>query len=464
MEHNVKHYCGIFGIFGHPEAAKLAMLGLNALQHRGEESCGIVTGDGQKVFVKTGMGHVADVFSNPETLDRLSGHLAIGHNRYSTTGADTSFNAQPFVAECRDGYIAVAHNGNLTNAVQLRRQMQKNGAIFQTTSDSEIILHLIARSKQAQTANRIAEALQYIQGAYSLVLSTEDKLFIVRDPYGFRPLCLGRLGDAWIAASESCALDIISARYIRDIEPGELVVIDTHGLRTFSPCESVKYSFCIFEHIYFSRPDSIIFGDIVDKTRRKLGKQLALEHPADADIVISVPDSSNTAALGYSDQSGIKLEIGLIRNHYIGRTFITPEQDTRSAKVRIKFNPVRNVLKGKRVVVVEDSIVRGTTLQHLVRMIREAGARQVHIRISCPPIISPCFYGIDFQTKKELIANKKTVDQIREHLGVDSLGYLSLEGMLQTAPNAADHYCTACFTQNYPIPIDTEVNKLILER
>ncbi len=464
MEHNVKHYCGIFGIFGHPEAAKLTTLGLNALQHRGEESCGIATGDGQKVYVQTGMGHVADVFSKSETLDQLPGHLAIGHNRYSTTGSDTPFNAQPFVAECRDGYIAVAHNGNLINAAHLRRRMQEDGAIFQTSSDSEIILHLIARSKQAHIADRVADALQHIRGAYSLVLSTEDRLFAIRDPHGFRPLCLGQLGDAWVVASESCALDIISARYIRDIEPGELVVIDAHGLRTFSPCEVDKHAFCIFEYIYFSRPDSIIFGDNVDKTRRRLGKQLAIEHPANADIVISVPDSSNTAALGYADQSGIKLEIGLIRNHYIGRTFITPEQDARAAMVRIKFNPVRGVLKGKRVVVVEDSIVRGTTLQHLVRMIREAGARQVHVRISCPPIISPCYYGIDFQTEKELIANEKTVEQIREHLGVDSLGYLSLEGMLGVAPNAAHQYCTACFTQDYPIPIDTEVNKLILER
>ncbi len=464
MDQHVKHYCGIFGIYGHPDAAELTSLGLHALQHRGEESTGIATGDGKRVHVYTGMGHVADVFSEPEILDRLPGHLAIGHNRYSTTGSDTLCNSQPFLAECRDGYVAVAHNGNLTNTAQLRSHMQEGGAIFQTSTDSELILHLIARSREDHIVDRVTDALRQIQGAYSLALCTEDKLLAARDPYGFRPLCLGQLGDSWIIASESCALDIISARYIRDIEPGELVVIDANGLRTFSPFETGRYAFCIFEYIYFSRPDSIIFGDTVDKTRRKLGKQLAIEHPADADIVIAVPDSSNTAAMGYADQSGIKLEIGLIRNHYVGRTFITPGQDSRTAMVRLKFNPVRGILRGKRVVVVEDSIVRGTTLRYLVRMLREAGARQVHIRVSCPPIVSPCYYGIDFQTERELIASKKTVEQIREHLGVDSLGYLSLKGMLDVAPNATHQYCTACFNRVYPIPVETEVSKLILER
>ncbi|MDA0745406.1 MAG: amidophosphoribosyltransferase [bacterium] len=464
MEQNIKHYCGIFGIYGTPEAATLTTLGLHALQHRGEESTGIATGDGQRIHVHTGMGHVADVFADPRTLDHLPGHLAIGHNRYSTTGSDSLVNAQPFVAECRDGYVAVAHNGNLTNTASLRREMQEEGAIFQTTTDSELILHLIARSRKEQIVDRVADSLQQLEGAYSLVLATENLLLAARDPYGFRPLCLGQLGQDWIIASESCALDIISARYIRDIEPGELVVIDENGLRTFSPLESDRHAFCIFEYIYFSRPDSIIFGDNVDKTRRKLGKQLAIEQPANADIVIAVPDSSNTAAIGYANETGIKHEIGLIRNHYVGRTFIAPEQDDRAAKVRLKFNPVRGVLKGKRVVVVEDSIVRGTTLKHLVHMIREAGARQVHVRISCPPIIGACYYGIDFQTEKELIASKKTIEQIREHLGADSLGYLSLEGMLSVAPNAAHQYCTACFTQNYPIIIENEVSKLLLEK
>lgn len=462
MDPHVKHYCGIFGIYGTPESATLTTLGLHALQHRGEESCGVAAGDGKKIHSHTGMGHVSDVFTDPTVLEQVPGHLAIGHNRYSTTGSDNIKNAQPFVAECRDAYLAIAHNGNLTNTKELRTSMQINGSIFQTTTDSELILHLIARSSEEEMVDRVSDALRQVQGAYSLVLCTEDKLFAARDSYGFRPLCLGQLGDAWVVASESCALDIISARYIRDIEPGELIVIDANGLRTYMPCESQRHAFCIFEYIYFSRPDSIIFGDNVDKTRRRLGRQLAIEHPASADIVISVPDSSNTAALGYANEANLKLEIGLIRNHYVGRTFISPSN--RGEKVRLKFNPVQGVLKGKRVVVIEDSIVRGTTLRHLARMIREAGATQIHVRISCPPIVAPCFYGIDFQTETELIAHTKTVEKIREHLGVDSLGYLSLEGMLSVAPNAAHQYCTACFNREYPIQIETEVGKLILEK
>jgi amidophosphoribosyltransferase len=464
MEQQVKHYCGIFGIYGTPDAAAQTALGLHALQHRGEESCGIATGDGKHVRVHTAMGQVADVLSNAEVIESLPGNLAIGHNRYSTTGSDNIVNAQPFVAQCRDGSVAVAHNGNLTNTAQLRKAMQATGAIFQTTTDSELILHLIARSPEQRIADRIMEALRQIEGAYSLVLATETRLMAARDPHGFRPLCLGQLGDSWVIASESCALDIISARYIRDIEPGELLIIDANGLRTYTFAEVERKAFCIFEYIYFSRPDSLIFGDNVDKTRRRLGKQLAIEHPVDADIVISVPDSSNTAAMGYATEAGIKLEIGLIRNHYVGRTFITPGQDNRSIKVRLKFNPVRGVINGKRVVIVEDSIVRGTTLRYLAHMIRGAGARQVHVRISCPPIVSPCFYGIDFQSAEELIANEQTVDEIREHLGVDSLGYLSLEGMLAVAPNAGQQYCTACFDRNYPITIESEIDKLILER
>ena len=463
MDQGVKHFCGIFGVYGHTEAARLTGLGLNALQHRGEESCGIAVGDGNTIKVHKGIGHVSDVFDTPDKFDGLEGHLAIGHNRYSTTGGDSANNVQPFVAECR-GHIAVAHNGNLVNTTELRTEMQEGGAIFQTSTDSEVILHLIAKSQATTIADRAMDALAKLKGAYSLVMSTERHLIAARDPHGFRPLCLGQLGDAWVIASESCALDIISARYIRDIEPGELVIIDENGLRTyFQENKAEKPAHCIFEFIYFSRPDSMIFGDNVDKTRRKFGKQLAIEHPADADIVISVPDSSNTAALGYADQSGLKYELGLIRNHYVGRTFITPGQDSRAAKVRLKFNPVRGVLRGKRVVIVEDSIVRGTTLKHLARMIREAGARQIHVRVSCPPIISPCFYGIDFQSEKELIANEKTVEQIREHLGVDSLGYLSLDGLIKSAPNGENHYCTACFDRQYPIPVEQELNKLMLE-
>jgi amidophosphoribosyltransferase len=464
MDQGVKHFCGIFGVYGHADAARLTGLGLNALQHRGEESCGIAVGDGKTIEVYKGLGQVSDVFDRPEIFDQLEGHLAIGHNRYSTTGGDSGTNVQPFVAECR-GHIAVAHNGNLINTTSLREEMQEGGAIFQTSTDSEVILHLIAKSQSTSIGDRVMDALSKLKGAYSLIMSTERHLIAARDPHGFRPLCLGQLGDAWIIASESCALDIINARYIRDIEPGELVIIDENGLRTcFQEEQAEKRAHCIFEFVYFSRPDSMIFGDNVDKTRRKFGRQLAIEHPADADIVIAVPDSSNTAALGYADQSGLRFELGLIRNHYVGRTFITPRQDTRAARVRLKYNPIRGVLRGKRVVIVEDSIVRGTTLKHLGRMIREAGARQIHVRVSCPPIISPCFYGIDFQTEKELIANEKSVEQIREHLGVDSLGYLSLDGMIKSAPNGENYYCTACFDRKYPIQIESEMNKHMLEK
>jgi amidophosphoribosyltransferase len=457
--------CGVFGIFGHSRASEVTYMGLHALQHRGEESSGIASADGEVVRIHTGLGHVTDVFADRTILERLSGHIAVGHNRYSTTGSNALCNAQPFLAECRDGYVALAHNGNLVNAARLRREMQEGGSIFQTTTDSEVIVHLIARSQEESVEGRVIDALSQVRGAYALAIATQDRLIAVRDPKGFRPLCLGQLEDAWVVASESCALDMVSAHYIRDVEPGEMVVIGRNGIRSMRPWPETRHAFCVFEYIYFSRPDSIIFGDNVDKTRRRLGKQLALEQPAEADIVIAVPDSSNTAALGYAQASGIKFEIGLIRNHYVGRTFIKPSQKTRDFEARTKYNPVRGVLKGKRVVVVEDSIVRGTTLKHLTRMLREAGATEVHIRVSSPPIISPCYYGIDFQTKDELIAAQKTVEQIREHLGVDSLGYLSIEGMLKAVPNdGGNEYCTACFSELYPVQIEDEVSKLILER
>ncbi len=464
MSDAIHEECGIFGIFGHPKASEVTYLGLHALQHRGEESSGIASADGEVVRIHTGLGHVTDVFQDRSILERLSGHLAVGHNRYSTTGSSALCNAQPFLAECRDGFVALGHNGNLVNAARLRREMQEAGAIFQTTTDSEVIVHLIARSQEETVEGRVVDALSQVRGAYSLVIATQDKLIALRDPMGFRPLCLGQLEDAWVVASESCALDMVSARYIRDVDPGEIVVIDRNGLRSMRPWPESRHAFCIFEYIYFSRPDSIIFRDNVDRTRRRLGKQLAVEQPADADIVISVPDSSNTAALGYSQASGIKFEIGLIRNHYVGRTFIKPSQKTRDFEARTKYNPVRGVLKGRRVVVVEDSIVRGTTLKHLVKMMRDAGATEVHVRVSSPPIISPCYYGIDFQTRDELIASQKTVEQIRTHLGVDSLGYLSLEGLLKVAPNGGKEYCTACFSGDYPVQIEDEVSKLILER
>jgi amidophosphoribosyltransferase len=459
----LREECGVFGIYGHPQAAEATYLGLHALQHRGEESSGIAVGDGKALHLHTGLGQVTEVYRDRSILEGLSGHLAVGHNRYSTTGSGALCNAQPFLAECRDCFVALAHNGNLVNTVPLRRQMQQAGALFRTTTDSEVLVHLIARSQEEDVVDRVIEALSQARGAYALIIATQHRLIAVRDPLGFRPLCLGQLGTAWVVASESCALDMVSARYLRDVEPGEIVVIDQGGLRSLKPWPEGRHAFCIFEYIYFSRPDSIIFGDNVDKTRRRLGKQLAAERPAEADIVISVPDSSNTAALGYAEASRIKFEIGLIRNHYVGRTFIKPSQKSRDFEARTKYNPVRGVLKGKRVVVVEDSIVRGTTFKHLAKMMRDAGAAEIHVRVSSPPIISPCYYGIDFQTRDELIAAQKTVEQIREFLGVDSLGYLSMEGMLKAVPNERTEYCTACFSAQYPVRIEDEVSKSVLE-
>ena len=465
MGDGIKEACGVFGIFGHQRAAEITYLGLYALQHRGEESSGIAVGNGKNMRIHTGLGHVTEVFEDMSILERLGGHLAVGHNRYSTTGSNALHNAQPFLAECRDDYVALAHNGNLVNAARLRGEMHQEGSLFQTTSDSEVMVHLIARSQEERLEDRIVDALSQVKGAYALVIATQNKLIAVRDPLGFRPLCLGQLDDAWVVASESCAIDMVEARYIRDVEPGEVLVIDEDGFKSIRPWPGERHAFCVFEYIYFSRPDSIIFGDNVDKTRRRLGKQLALEQPAEADIVISVPDSSNTAALGYAQASGIKFEIGLIRNHYVGRTFIKPSQKTRDFEARAKYNPVRGVLKGKKIVVVEDSIVRGTTLKLLTRMLREAGAKEVHVRVSSPPIISPCYYGIDFQSTEELVASEKTVEQIGKVLGVDSLGYLSMEGMLKAVPNdGANEYCTACFDRNYLVQIEEEVGKAVLER
>ena len=456
--------CGIFGVYGHREASRLTWLGLYALQHRGDEGAGIVSGDGRTLYQRKGMGLVAEVFPGPESLEPLKGHLAIGHTRYSTTGASVLANVQPFVANCKGEPLAIAHNGNLTNTYTLRRELERTGSLFQTTMDSEVIVHLAARSDMDSPVERLIQALNQVRGAFSLLFATKDEVIAVRDPYGFRPLSLGRLDGAWIAASETCALDLIGADYIRDIEPGEVVVFGEDGMRSSFPFpEPPRRAFCIFEYIYFSRPDSRIFGDYVDKTRRKLGKNLALEHPAEADIVISVPDSSNTAALGYASRSGLKYEIGLIRNHYVGRTFIQPDQTIRDFKVKVKFNPVGGVLKDRRVVVVEDSIVRGTTMRQLVRMLREAGAKEVHVRVSCPPIRFPCFYGMDFQTHGELIASKRSVEEIREFIGADSLGYLSKEGMLDAMPGNPEDYCTACFDGEYPVEVEEETGKLRLE-
>lgn len=460
-----KEYCGVFGIFGNKDAARLAYLGLYALQHRGEESCGIVSSDGEKVFQQKGMGLVGDVFSE-EKLDSLAGHLAIGHVRYSTTGSSLLKNAQPILVDYSRGYLAVAHNGNLVNAKLLRDELEAYGSIFQTTSDSEIIIHLMARPKFKDTEQALVDTLLRIKGAYSLVMMTDDTLIGVRDPYGFRPLCLGKLDKSFVLASETCALDLIQAEFIREIEPGEVVFIDKKGLRSIKPFEKyrVRKRSCIFELIYFARPDSVVFGESVHRFRQRLGQVLADEHPAEADLVMAIPDSGNSAALGYSYLSKIPLEYGVIRNHYIGRTFIQPSQKIRDFNVKVKLNPVREVLNGKKVVVVDDSIVRGTTCKARIDSLRKAGAEEIHLRVSCPPICWPCFYGIDFPTKKELIASHYKISGIKNYLGVDSLGYLSLEGLLSCVSGNKQDYCVACFTGDYPIEPPEGVGKYAIER
>jgi amidophosphoribosyltransferase len=441
--------CGVFAVFGHPEAAKLTYLGLYALQHRGQESAGIVSTDSNDFFAHKGMGHVAEVFTET-VMAGLRGHAAIGHTRYSTAGETSLANAQPLVVTCNKGQVALGHNGNLVNAEQVRKRLEGSGSIFQTSSDTEVIVHLIAQSRQATIRESVPEALRQVEGAYSLVMMTRDAVFAIRDPRGFRPLCLGRLDGAWVVGSETCAFDLIGAEYIREIEPGELVRFSMEGMESsyFSP--PVKHSYCIFEHVYFSRPDSVIFGRPVQKSREMLGRLLAREHPADADIVVPVPDSGTAAAIGYALESGVPLKFGLIRNHYIGRTFIQPEQTIRDFNVKVKLNPVRSLLEGKRVLLVDDSIVRGTTMRKIVRMIRGAGALAVHVRVSCPPIVSPCFYGIDTPTKRELIGAHKTVEEIRGFIEADSLGYLSLEGLRKAVADAEGRYCQACYTGSYP--------------
>ncbi len=455
--------CAVMGVYGDSQAARLAYYGLYALQHRGQESSGIVSCEGKLFYKHLSMGLVSDVFSNPKTLERLKGNCAIGHNRYSTTGPTQLINAQPLVVSSYLGPMGVAHNGNFVNSGPLRQQLERDGALFQTTTDTEIVLHLIARSKEKSVIDKIKDAFSTVKGAFSIVLLINGRLYALRDPHGVRPLCIGKKGDTVIVASESCALDIIEAEYLREVEPGEIVAVDEQGIQSYWLPEKTERAACIFEFIYFSRPDSRIFGEKVDKTRRRLGKSLALESGVDADIVISVPDSSNTAALGYAQESDIKFEIGLIRNHYIGRTFIHPDQRMRDFNVRVKFNTVKGVLKNKRVVLVEDSIVRGTTLRKLARLIRNAGAREIHVRVSSPPITHPCYYGMDFPTGEELIANKMTVEQIRKYLGVDSLTYLSIDGLLNSVPNDRGGYCTACFNGEYPIRIDNQFKKYQLD-
>jgi amidophosphoribosyltransferase len=457
LEDVIHDQCGIFGIVGNPSAAKLTYLGLYALQHRGQESAGIVTSDDGVFRLHKAMGQVRQVFPRDETLEKLTGNMAIGHSRYSTTGASSLINIQPFLMTNRNQSLAVAHNGNLTNALDLRGKLEGRGSIFQTTSDTEVIMHLCAMSKKRGAVQRVCDALSHLKGAFSLVFLTEDSIIAARDSFGFRPLAIGKYHDAWVVASETCAFDIIKADYVRDVAPGEVVEITKHGLKSHYPMKSTKHAHCIFEYVYFARPDSKVFGDNVDKIRRRFGRALAKEHPVPADIVIGIPDSANTATLGYAEESGIPFEIGLIRNHYVGRTFIDPLQNIRDLDVRVKFNPVKGVLNGKRVIVVDDSIVRGTTSRKLVKMIREAGAKEVHFRVSSPPIISPCFFGIDMPTKAELVAANKSLEEIEKYLEVDSLRYLSLKGMLGLPYLQGDSFCSGCFSGKYPTKVP-EIN------
>ncbi len=453
--------CGLFGIYNSDHAAENTFLGLYALQHRGQESAGIITTDGERTFEHKGMELVAQVFDE-ESLKKLEGRMAIGHNRYSTTGSPRVANIQPLLVDCKVGKLAMAHNGNLVNARDLRAGMEADGSIFNTTMDSEVILHLIARSRKGNLEDMIVDAVNKLKGAFSLLLLTTKELIAIRDPLSVRPLCVGQLGESTIITSESCALDILGAEYVREVEPGELVVVDEHGIRSRKAIESTRQAKCIFEFIYFSRPDSIVFGENVDKIRRRLGHVLARNHPVDADMVISVPDSSNTASLGFAQESKIPFEIGLIRNHYVGRSFIQPNQDLREGTVRLKFNTVDGVLKGQRVVVVDDSIVRGSTMKKLVVMLKNAGVREVHLRICSPPIKFPCFYGIDMPSLDELLASSHSVEEITSYLGVDSLEYLTIED-LRSVVSDPDNFCYACFNGEYPVPPSPDLDKAVLE-
>jgi len=445
--------CGVFGVYGHPEAANLVYLGLYALQHRGQESAGIVSSNGKVLIAHRGMGLVADIF-NSQVIEQLEGTTAIGHNRYSTTGSTTLKNCQPLVVEYAKGGLALAHNGNLVNFDELRDQLQKSGSIFQSSSDSELIIHLIASAQAAELPERVIEALAQVRGAYSMVLLTERQIIAARDPWGFRPLVLGKLNDATIIASETCALDLVRAEYVREIEPGEIVVIDEDGIRSLHPFPPMPARRCIFEYVYFARPDSLLYGRNVYQVRKIQGRALARECPVEADIVVPVPDSGNAAALGYAEESGLPFEMGLVRSHYVGRTFIEPRQSIRHFGVKIKFNPVVGLLRGKRVVLIEDSLVRGTTLRKVIPMLRQAGAREVHMRIAAPPTTNSCFYGIDTPTREELLASHQSVDEIRKYITADSLAYLSWDGLYSFLGSGdREGYCDACFTGKYPVEI-----------
>ncbi|MGE5443394.1 MAG: amidophosphoribosyltransferase [Ignavibacteriales bacterium] len=460
----IKEECGVFGIYGHPEAANLTYLGLHSLQHRGQESAGIVTSDGTHLYTHREMGLVSDIFTE-EVLSRLPGKNAIGHVRYSTTGSSHIKNSQPIVVTYSRGEIAIAHNGNLTNARALREELEHSGAIFQSTTDTEVIVHLIARSQEESLIKRIIEALIKCRGAYSLLFLSPEFMIATRDPYGFRPLVMGRLGDTTVVASETCAFDLIEAEFVREVEPGEILVISPKGTESIKPFPEVGHAHCVFEFIYFARPDSFIFGRNVYQVRKEFGKQLAREQPADADIVVAVPDSGVPAAMGYSEESGLPLELGLLRSHYVGRTFIEPQQSIRNFGVKLKLNAIRDVLSEKRVVIVDDSIVRGTTSRKIVKMIRAAGAREVHMRISSPPMCFSCYYGVDTPIREELIASSLNVEEINKYITSDTLGYLSLEGVIKAvesykALEGKENFCDACFTGNYPVEITDSKIKL----
>jgi amidophosphoribosyltransferase len=442
--------CGIFGIANQAEASRLTYLGLYALQHRGQESTGIASSDDEQIYLHKSMGHVADVYDE-DTLAKLKGVNAIGHTRYSTAGDSSENNAQPLMVTMRYGPVALCHNGNLINAVGLRRDLEAQGALFQSTSDSEVILHLLARSQEPDIVEALKETVSQIQGAFSILLITKDAIIAARDANGFRPLCIGRLNSSYAFASESCAFDLIDATYEREVEPGEIVLVRGDNLRSVRALPSTKTSKCIFEHVYFSRPDSIVFGRTVQASRDQMGRLLAKECPVDADLVVPVPDSGVAAAIGYAAESGIPFAFGLIRNHYVGRTFIEPRKAIRHFGVKVKLNPVRDLLKGKRVILIDDSLVRGTTSRKIVKMVRAAGAKEVHMRITCPPTTWPCYYGIDTPTRKELIASTHTLDEITKRIEADSLAYLSLQGLLQAVKAKPNEFCSACYTGKYPL-------------
>ena len=458
--------CGVFALYGHPEAANLVYLGLYALQHRGQESAGIAVSDGRKIHNARNMGHVAEIFT-PDVLNQLPGSLAIGHTRYSTAGDTSLRNAQPLSVACSKGQVAVAHNGNLTNAIDLRRELEQDGSIFQSTSDTEVVLHLVARSRERTLAGALRDALLQIEGAFSLVFLAEDRIIVARDPHGFRPLAMGRLklpdgNSAIVFASETCAFDLIDAEYTGDVEPGEMVIVGPEGLTREYYTRPETPAHCSFEHVYFSRPDSIVFGKPVSESRERMGRMLAREHPVDADVVVPVPDSGVVAALGYASESGIPYRQALIRNHYVGRTFIEPSQAIRDFGVKLKLNPIRHLLEGKSVVLVDDSIVRGTTSRKIVRMVRNAGAREVHLRISCPPTISPCYYGVDTPSQNELIAANNDLEQIRQYVEADSVAYLSLESLRESIRDSEQHFCYACYTGHYPTLV--QIDDIVLAK